>query len=229
MKNDFYKFPSTPHLAVPGNNIRVRDDKVLLELERQEFLRHKLVIEEKVDGANLGISFDESGKIRLQNRGAHLNPPFPGQWKKLAEWLKPKELLFFEKFSDRYILFGEWCYARHSVFYNRLPDWFLGFDIFDKIESKFLSCPRRNSFFLNLGINKVPEIKQAYVTNLEAVSELLSISCFGSEPAEGLYLRLDKGDWLESRAKLVRPEFIQSIKQHWSQVSIKTNQLLYAN
>ena len=31
----------------------------------------------------------------------------------------------------RHILFGEWLRARHSVFYNRLPDYFLAFDIYD--------------------------------------------------------------------------------------------------
>ena len=63
MKDDFYKFPSTPHLALLGE-VAVRDDKVMSKFERDEFLTHELVVEEKVDGANLGISFDESGNIR---------------------------------------------------------------------------------------------------------------------------------------------------------------------
>ena len=61
MIDRFNKFPSTPHLALLGG-VGVRDDKVMSEFERCEFLRHELVVEEKVDGANLGISFDESKK-----------------------------------------------------------------------------------------------------------------------------------------------------------------------
>jgi hypothetical protein len=34
----------------------------------------------------------------------------------------------------RHILFGEWCRAQHSVFYSRLPDYFLAFDIWDRYE-----------------------------------------------------------------------------------------------
>ncbi len=52
MKDDFFKFPSTPHLAtLPG--VDIRGDKVLSESERDAFLKHGLVVEEKVDGANL--------------------------------------------------------------------------------------------------------------------------------------------------------------------------------
>lgn len=44
-------------------------------------------------------------------------------------------------------------------------------------------------------------------------------------PAEGLYLRFDQGDWLVQRAKLVRPAFIQPVEQHWSRSGIKPNRL----
>src|SRR5205807_2014548 len=31
--------------------------------------------------------------------------------------------------TDRYILYGEWLYAKHTVFYTDLPHYFLEFDI----------------------------------------------------------------------------------------------------
>ena len=223
MKDDFYKFPSTPHLSLLGE-VAVRDDKVMSEFERGEFLRHELVIEEKVDGANLGISYDESGNIRAQNRGAYLQFPYLGQWKKLSSWLTPKADELFGQLTDRYILFGEWCYAQHSVIYDRLPDWFLGFDIFDKRSVKFLSCPRRDAIFRDIGICKIPVIKKGCFT-LPELKRTLSISRLSDNPAEGIYLRFDQGDWLKQRAKLVRPEFIQSMGKHWSRKDIKTNQL----
>lgn len=142
MNDIFFKFPSTPHLAaLPDAGIR--DDKVLSESERFGFLQHSLVVEEKVDGANLDISFDSEGNIRAQNRGSYLYPPGSGQWKKLGDWLEPRIDMLFEILSEDFILFGEWCYAQHSVFYDRLPDWFLGFDIYDKRSSRFLSSERR--------------------------------------------------------------------------------------
>ena len=52
-----FKFPTTPHLTILGD-IQIRDDKVMTESERNEFIQHEIIVEEKVDGANLGISFD---------------------------------------------------------------------------------------------------------------------------------------------------------------------------
>lgn len=223
MKDDFFKFPSTPHLALLGD-VAVRGDKVMSEQERNDFLGHDLIIEEKVDGANLGISFDAEGNIRAQNRGAYLHLPSTGQWKKLGDWLTPRIDTLFEHLSDHFILFGEWCYAQHSVFYDRLPDWFLGFDVYDKSSSRYLSCPRRDKIFRELGISHVPLIQRGRFS-LSGLQNFLVQSQIGNKPAEGIYLRADKGDWLELRAKLVRPAFIQSMEQHWSRSSIKTNLL----
>jgi len=223
VRDQFFKFPSTPYLAVLGD-LAVRDDKVLLEFERDEFFRHELVVEEKIDGANLGISFDASGNIRAQNRGGYLPFPFSGQWKKLSEWLSPRTDILFEQLTDRHILFGEWCYAQHSVSYDRLPDWFLGFDIFDKVSAKYFSCTRRDDVLRTLGIFKIPMIKRGHFS-LSELNSLLSQSHLGDKPAEGLYLRFDQGDWLEQRAKLVRPAFIQSIGGHWSRSGITANRL----
>ncbi len=223
MKDDFFKFPSTPHLALP-DGVEVRDDKVMPESERDDFLQHELVIEEKVDGANLGISFDAEGKVRAQNRGGYLFPPMTGQWKTLTGWLSSRTDIFFEQLTHRYILFGEWCYARHSVVYDRLPDWFLGFDIYDKSTAKFFSCSRRDEAFQAMDISQVPTLKRGHFT-LPEINRLLSKSQLGNAPAEGLYLRVNHDDWLKQRAKLMHPDFIQSIEQHWSRSEIKVNWL----
>ncbi len=223
MNHGFFKFPSTPHLILL-DDVAVRENKILSTSERDEFLKHDLIVEEKVDGANLGISFDATGEIRVQNRGAYLHAPYPGQWQKLPPWLNMHADSLFEQLTDRYILFGEWCYAEHSVGYTRLPDWFLGFDIYDKTDKKFMACSRRNKLFQGLGISPVPLLATGRFT-LEELTSLLSQSKFSNSQAEGIYLRVDKGRWLEMRSKLVRPSFIQSVEQHWSRSGIKRNRL----
>jgi hypothetical protein len=223
VKDDFFKFPSTPHLALLGS-VEVRGDKVMSESEREDLLRHELVVEEKIDGANLGISVDAEGNIRTQNRGAYLHLPGSGQWKKLGEWLALRTNALFDQLADRYILFGEWCYAQHSVAYDRLPDWFLGFDIYDKATGQFFSCARRDEIFRVLGVSQVPRVDRGRFT-LAQLSKLLAQSQLCDGPAEGLYLRFDQGDWLVHRAKLVRPTFIQSVEHHWSRPSVRANRL----
>lgn len=225
MNNNFFKYPTTPHLKLLGDVV-VRDDKVMSETEMNVFLGGEIIIEEKVDGANLGISFDDDGNVRAQNRGGYLNMPYTGQWKKLPEWLFPRTDTLFEKLTNRFILFGEWCFAQHSVEYNRLPDWFLGFDIYDKLTARFLSCPRRDEITSSIGIFMVPRVAQGHFTSSEVIKHL-SISQLSNNQAEGLYLRVDCGDWLVKRAKLVRSNFIQSVEKHWSHSPIKPNKVRF--
>ena len=223
MTQGFFKFPSTPHLTtLPG--VEVREDKVLTETECRDFLQHDLIVEEKVDGANLGISFDADGNVQIQNRGNYLHLPEPGQWKKLDQWLMPRVDLLFEHLIDRYILFGEWCYAQHSIAYSHLPDWFLGFDLYDRQTGRFVATGKRNEVFTSLDIAKVPQVASGRFTCKELVA-LMAQSAYADCPAEGLYLRHEDDDWLMQRAKLVRAGFVQSIGEHWSHSGIKPNRL----
>jgi len=223
VSDDFFEFPSTPHLVVLGRQ-DIRDDKVMTESDRNDFLRNEIVVEEKVDGANLGISFDGSGDIRAQNRGAYLSRYRSGQWKKLREWLDLKTDALFEVLTDRFILYGEWCYARHSVAYDHLPDWFLAFDILDKKTQQFLTCRRRDAMLAGAGIFSVPLIAQG-LFSLSELRQMLSVSRLGTQLAEGLYLRREEDGWLQQRAKLVRPEFIQAGEEHWSRRRLCTNKV----
>ncbi len=226
MKEDFFKFPSTPHLAtLPG--VDVRDDKVLTESERDAFLTHEVTVEEKVDGANLGISFDRDGNIRAQNRGAYLYLPGAGQWKKLGEWLALRTDVLFDHLSDQYILFGEWCYAQHSIFYENLPDWFLAFDVYDREADRFLATAHRDRLLGEMNLSKVPDMARGRFAYSD-IQEFLSPSKLTNRPAEGIYLRIDNADWLEQRAKLVRPAFVQAVEQHWSRSAIRPNRLTCA-
>lgn len=224
MENNFYKFPSTPYLIAP-KHVPLRSDKVMNESERVSFLSHKLTVEEKIDGANLGISFDHQGNIKLQNRGNYLVAPYLGQWKKLSEWLVPRENTLFELVGEDLILFGEWCYAQHSVKYTKLPNWFLGFDIFDKNSQLFWSVKKRDTAFEKYNIIAVPKIAHKIFTLSELQQLLLGKSAYSNEKREGIYLRIDKDECLDERAKMVHAEFVQNIQEHWSSQQIKPNKL----
>ncbi len=75
---DFFRFPHTPHLAWLGEG-SPRDDKVLSPDEVTALLAGDVVVEEKLDGANLGLSLAPDGSLRAQNRGQYLAQPHAGQ------------------------------------------------------------------------------------------------------------------------------------------------------
>jgi len=221
---DFFRFPHTPHIAWLGAG-QPRDDKVLAPDEAQAVLSNEVVVEEKVDGANVGFSVDEDGNLQLQNRGTFLtqNGCHP-QFKPIWRWLQPRGHALAEALFPDLMLFGEWCYGVHTVRYSRLPDWLLAFDIYDRGAGRFFSTARRDELFTQLGLAAVSRIGSGRF-DLAGLRTLLGQSRVGDLPAEGLYLRVDDGDWLAARAKLVRPEFVQSIGEHWSQRTLESNRL----
>ena len=65
-----YKYPRTRH--VEGSRKQAGDED-LNSVRFAEIKGKYLVLEEKMDGANCGISFDTKGHMRLQSRGHFLN------------------------------------------------------------------------------------------------------------------------------------------------------------
>ena len=221
---DFFRFPHTPHLAWLGVG-KPRDDKVLASADMNELLASEVVVEEKVDGANLGFSVDAHGVLHAQNRGAYLELDAPqGQWKPLKRWLATRQHALTDSLTPDLILFGEWCYALHSVRYTRLPDWFLAFDVYDRDKREFWSVERRNELASHLGIAVVPELGRGHVT-VTGLKELATRSQLTEGPGEGLYVRREANGRLLTRAKLVRAEFVQAIDEHWSTRTLEANQL----
>lgn len=203
-----------------------RDDKVLSDSEIADILAQPLRIEEKLDGANLGISMRDNGELRGQNRGQYLLEPFAGQFSRLNSWLAQHHYALTDHLQSDWILFGEWCAARHSLDYDNLPDWFVVFDVYDRREQKFWSCERRNALAEKIGLAVVPTLHQGKMT-LDALKELLNSasSHYRQGTPEGIVMRHDSTDWCEARAKLVRADFAQSIEEHWRSRAIEWNEV----
>lgn len=191
-------------------------------------MRHALVIEEKIDGANLGISIDSHGALRFQNRGNWLDGNLTAQWSRLRGWAAEHESLLREHLPQGHVLFGEWCYARHSIEYDHLPDWFLSFDIYDPHTKRFWCSDRRDMLLRLMEIHPVPTVARGRFGIPDLTKMLDSPSAFSSAPIEGIYLRQEDNGWLVARAKLVRSEFTQQIAEHWSKRAIQPNRLAQA-
>ena len=226
MASDFIKFPHTPHLAWLSPN-SVREDRVLTNSEVAEFLRGEVIIEEKVDGANIGISVSPDHTLSVQNRGAFLERPSPLQFQPLWGWLGTRSNQIIAELGQDLILFGEWCFAVHSIRYDRLPDWFIAFDIYDRAACAYFAADRRNELLRKLKLHPVPRIAKGHFS-LAQITKFLedSSSAFGSSKIEGLYLRREAQGRLEKRVKIVRSEFTQAITSHWSSRPISRNAIL---
>lgn len=223
--NDFFRFPHTPHLAWLAAGAP-RDDKVLSSSEVAALLAGDVIVEEKLDGANLGISLDADGQLRTQNRGQYLSEPHAGQFSRLPSWLAQHADALYSVLNHDLILFGEWCAARHSLDYALLPDWFLLFDVYDRFTGRFWSTSRRNILARSTGLLTVPQVMHGKLT-LAELKQLVTTtpSHYRQGPLEGVVIRSESAEWCKARAKLVRPDFTQSIDSHWRKRAIEWNRV----
>lgn len=223
---DFFRFPHTGHLTWLGQDMP-RDDKVLTSEEAEALLSEEVVVEEKLDGANIGISLDESGALRVQNRGQYLQAPYRGQFSRLNGWLAQYRYALNDLLDAETILFGEWCAAVHSIEYPRLPDWFLLFDLYDRSSGRFASQARRNAIATEAGLTLVPELMRGCFQLGELLTDLEGRrSRFSDSLVEGFVVRRDLGDWCDARGKIVRADFTQAIETHWSQKELRWNRVV---
>lgn len=221
----FFRFPHTPHLAWLAQGAP-RDDKVLSPDEAEKLLSGELVVEEKIDGANIGFSAAEDGELLIQSRGSYLERKYLSrQFRPLLPWLHARESMLFDALWPSRILFGEWCYAVHSVVYRRLPDWFLGFDVYDASVGRFWDTSRRDALLTKLRLHRVPRLAKGQF-DIGQLERLLSrTSSVGEGAMEGVIVRKESHGFTTGRAKLVRAEFTQAIDQHWSRSPLRHNEL----
>ena len=232
---DFLKYPRTPHLfGSKGTD----DDKHLGEAESNRFIADEsLIVEEKIDGTNVGIHFSDEGELVLQCRGHLITEKMHPQYDLFKQWATVKRYILEQRLGNRFLLFGEWMYARHSVHYRQLTHYFFEFDIYDKEIKAFLDLERRLDLLAGSGIETVPVLHHGALKRSELAS-LIGPSKFGSQfenplthrpdnLMEGLCLRTEGGGVVMGRAKFVRSEFVEKIKQstHWQHRAMVPNQL----
>lgn len=231
---DFFKYPRTPHLA--GSDGTSDDKKLGADDTARILTDPSLIVEEKLDGTNVGIHFSNS-QLVLQCRGHEVTAGMHPQYDLFKQWAKTKEPVLKEMLGNRFLMYGEWLYAKHSIHYLSLPHYFFEFDIFDKEEKVFLDLEHRLELLKGTGIETVPVVHRG-VIKLEQLQELIGPSEFYSQfenpltgttddIMEGLYFRTESDGNVTSRAKFVRPAFTEKVKQssHWQYQTMIPNKL----
>jgi len=229
------KFPRTAHIFNLG--AATRDDLLFPKSRHVEFCmdQNVVVVEEKVDGANLGIFIDQDWQIVLKNRSKYICSETATQWVGIDAWIDAHKLELYSILRQRYVLYGEWMYAKHSIYYDKLPNLFLAFDLYDRVAKRFLSVDSRNKILGPSSICVVPTVKIGCFKEATLEQNLVSLlgntkSAFATNtPAEGLVLRADEvasDDGMTyqiCRSKLVCADFIQGIQEHWTKMTLVRN------
>lgn len=170
MIDQIVKYPRTRHIE--GSRKQAGDEDLDF-ISFKEIKGFYVVLEEKVDGANAGISFNEEGRLLLQSRGHFLDGGYgERQFNLLKVWANCHKTKLYTILGSRYVMYGEWLYAKHTVFYDALTHYFMEFDIYDKEKKEFLSTKRRREMLQ--GYSFVTQVRVLFEGRLNSLEELTS-------------------------------------------------------
>lgn len=233
---ELYKYPSTRHLQ--GSQLQEGDAG---RLPYSALAGRTIVVEEKLDGANCGVSFGRGAELLLQSRGHYLvGGGRERQFGILKRWAAVHADALLEQLGDQYVMYGEWMGKKHSIFYNHLPHFFCEFDIYDRSGEVFLSTAARAALLGEAPVLAVPVLFAG--TAPPKMKDLLALvgpslaktanwkrdfeavvrreghdlaKCWGqadkSDLAEGLYVKVEEEGVVSARYKWVRGDFVQAI------------------
>jgi hypothetical protein len=208
-----FNFPSTPHMVGDGVT---REDKVINAQELEELLKDDVKIQEKVDGSQVCIFTDSAQEPYFKHRNGQINMPMD-EFKKLDEWYAIHREDVTKICEGRYVLVGEWMYWKHQVEYDKLPSFFVVYDMFDLKDEKFLSQNKVAEKLKGTNLYQNPTFFEGKIRDIKNLENMMSGSLFGASKKEGLYIRVDDAEHNLKRVKYVSPEFLDNLKEkeHW--------------
>ena len=196
---DRVKYPRTHHLPwSPGMN---DDDRRLESLSA--FEGRRVIVTEKMDGENTTLYADYTHARSVDSRSHPSRDWVKGFWSKFAY-----------EIPQGWRICGENLFARHSIPYESLPTYFMGFSVWDD-RGNCLPWDETLEWFALLGITPVPVLFDG-VFDTMAVQRLWADQ--DATRSEGYVVRVADGFSLAQFrthvAKFVRRDHVQTTK-HW--------------
>lgn len=196
---NWVKYPRTHHL--PWSEGLHDDDRTIAHLDDLE--GQEVVVTEKMDGENTTLYRDYM-HARSIDGNSH---PSRG-------WVKGFWAQFAADIPDRWRVCGENLYAKHSIGYDDLPSYFMGFSIWNE-NNECLSWDDTVDWFELLGITPVPVLYRGPF-DAKLIQKLWDPS--RRESVEGYVVRragvIGYGGFRTQVAKFVRMGHVQTTK-HW--------------
>lgn len=177
--DSIHKYPRTPHLA--GSRLQPGDHD-LEQVPLAALAGRYVVVEEKLDGANAGVALAVDGRLRLQSRGHVLTGgPRERHFDLFKRWAGAHAAALARACAGGLTVYGEWLYAKHTVFYDALPHYFLEFDVRDA-DGRFWSTARRRAHLEACGaadvVRSVPVLWEGVVDDARRLPAMVAPSLY---------------------------------------------------
>jgi hypothetical protein len=161
------------------------------------------------------------------NKGFVKNTPAKKQFTPVWNWAVQNRAKF-DRIMDLgpYSVYGEWMVGMHGIRYNRLPDWFIAYDVYDYEKHHFLGRNIARSMLTEYGFSVPPVLSTASFKNPEEIHPLTESCCLwaSDQRVEGIYIRIGD-DTITHRFKMVRSDFARGLPEFGGDGKLIKNQL----
>jgi len=185
----------------------------------------KWFVTEKMDGSQICFTLDDNGQIHAFNRNTELLLGHSDkQFSILQIWINNHYEDLFQLLQT-HILYGEWLFHTHTVYYDTLPDWFLAFGLKDKQTGLFLPPIKTWKDIQQTSICHVPVFyEKKQFQSFEDMMSIIQKSTYGPNKMEGFVLHHLSG---QLRCKYVTKQFKDSVdnSRHWRTCTRTQNKL----
>jgi hypothetical protein len=205
------KYPRVPHLT--GRVGPGADDVELSPRETDALLSRPVIVEEKLDGANVMLWVD-AGVPRVATRGGAGAADRAGLLGPVRAWVMERADALRDALGEHHAVYAEWLLRRHAVPYTRLPAPLVGFDVLDRRTAEFEPVADRDRILEIAGLPVVPCLFSGRLGSVADLDSLHGRSRFGNEPAEGLVVRADGPP--RAIAKQIDPRWAGAGAAPWS-------------
>ena len=189
----------------------------------KRLLSGEVIVEEKMDGSNVGIIRHAKG-FSLQKRNSLVGTSVHAQFDFFHNWANGAAREAIMSVPQGTLIYGELLYATHHIYYNNLPEEFLVFDV--RQGKKWMKYDKRKEFCEKHGFFMVPLVDRGHFTKDE-LSEIVPEQSAHGDICEGVVVkRYAKHGYF--RGKIVKPGFIKALDEddeHWSRKEVRRNKV----
>jgi hypothetical protein len=209
---EFRAYGSIPHL--PGGRLgpgdhRINDGQARWLLEKARDRHDLVIVEEKLDGANVSVARVDGVIVPLTRSGARASASRYEMHQLFHVWALINSDRFLGLLEDGERLVGEWLAQAHGTRYALPHEPFVPFDILRGQERATVAELHERCRAFDFTNPRV--IHRGGPIAIPAVRERLEPSGHGAlDPVEGAVWRLEREGKVELLAKWVRPDKVDS-------------------
>ncbi len=220
-RKSYGSIPHLPNSRLGPKDYCIHEGQALIATEKKRDKHDLIIVQEKLDGTNVGVALKE-GKLYALNRAGYIANTSPYKMHHIFEdWVYENEDRFRSVLNEGERISGEWLLQAHGTLYSLPHEPFVVFDIFDKNNKRLpyhLFNERINDFF-------VKPFLIGYGEPMSVEDALYALGTLGrhgsSEEVEGAIWRVERKEEVDFLCKFVRHSkedgkyLDKFLKNHW--------------